>query len=101
MDDRLLKLRRLSYELAITYHRSMSDCVRALLEGDKADAAVLAKYNQDAAKYGVALVRLLQHLQTLPPSNANEEEIGRTRKVLDLLDRECDLANERFALIAD
>jgi hypothetical protein len=67
MDDRLLQLRRLSYELAITYHRSMADCVRALLEGGKADAAaVLAKYNRDAAKYGAALARLLQHLQTLP-----------------------------------
>lgn len=98
----MLQLRRLSYERAITYNRSMADCVQALLEGDKADAApVLAKFNQDAAKYGAALVRLLQHLQTFPPSKANEEEIGRTRRVLDLLDKECDLANERFAVIAE
>jgi hypothetical protein len=98
MDNRLLELRQNTYAAGLHYDATMQVSSDALIYGEKADMKKAGvRYNQAAAEYGVVLTKLLDYLSTLPQSQEVEEEAGRTRKVLALLDHEIELFQARFA----
>jgi len=93
MDEHLLELRRESYEAAGTYHRALEhwQTVSRSQEKDGELSDTLLRYRGIAASYGNALEALSAYLLTLDPTKLVTEEIGRTLKLQDLLEREIKL----------
>jgi hypothetical protein len=89
----LLKLRRECHEAAARYHRAMEQwqTVSRSQEKDGAVSNTLLEYRDIAASYHNALEALSAYLLTLAPTQLVTEEIARTLKLQDVLDREIEL----------
>ena len=93
MDTHLLNLRRECYEAAGKYHRVLEQwqTVSRSLEKDGAVSDTLLRYRDIAASHHNALEALSAYLLTLEPTQLVTEEIDRTLRVQELLDREIEL----------
>lgn len=88
--EHLLQLRRESYQAAAEYHRAVElwATVSRAQERDGVVSVTLLRYREIAASYRNALETLSAHLRTLEPSKLVTEELGRTQKIQELLERE-------------
>jgi hypothetical protein len=93
MDAHLLKLRRDCHEAAGKYHRAIEQWQTVSRSKEKAGAAsdTLLQYRDIAASRHNALKALSAYLLTLEPTQLVTEEIERTLRLQDLLDREIEL----------
>jgi len=93
MDKHLLKLRRDCYEAAGKYHRAMEQwqTVSRSLEKAGAVSDTLLQYRDIAASHRNALEALSTYLLTLEPTQLVTEEVARTIRLQELLDREIEL----------
>lgn len=91
--EQLLQLRREGYKAAADYHRAVElwATVSRAQEQEGVVSATLLRYRDIAASYHNALEALNAHLRTLEPTKLVTEELNRTLKLQDLLDREIKL----------
>jgi hypothetical protein len=92
-DEHLFNLRLESHKAASEYHRAIEEwetVSRSQEAGGKLDAS-LQRYRDIAANYHNALEALSAYLRTLEPTKLVTEEIKRTLKLQELLDREIKL----------
>jgi hypothetical protein len=100
MDDELLSLRRRIYEAGAAYDAHSLICNNVFDQGSAREVeTVIAKYEATSLEYGVALLKLIEHIETLPLTDMLTDEIKKTRKVLDLLDREADIVARRLEIL--
>ena len=100
MDNELLTLRAQSYAAGLKHDKALRDCSDVLMNGAFPEAEVaVANHTAVAQAYGIALLRLAEHLATLARTSEVNDEEARTRKLLDMLDQEIESVQYRLQLL--